>query len=169
MQAWLAGLGVRDPERGCRDLARPDPAGRGRSRCRTSPGSPSSSTRFLPRCPDPGWRWRTSSGSWPRCPGSSSTLARAGRRHPDDRDPASALQHQPVLQRGPDPRPRRCSTGCGRAPSGRDREALIDDLWKTLAATGRRERAVAGPPAVPPARDPPDRLQRHRPRASRWR
>ena len=103
----LAGRpGVRDPERGRRDLARPDPPGRRRD-ARRSRGSPSSSTRVLPRCPDPGMALTNLERFVAAVP-----PARRDARASSPTTPArprsccSALQHQPVLQRGPDPRPR---------------------------------------------------------------
>ena len=116
LQNWLAGLGVRDPERGARDLAdltrRAGPDG-----STGSPGSPSSSTRSCRGCPDPGMALTNLERFLAAVPRIDETLDQLVGDAADDRDPAPGLQHQPVLQRGPDPRPRAVRLAPGAARS----------------------------------------------------
>ena len=127
VQRWLAGLGVRDPERGARDLA--DLTRRaGPERLELVARIAVQLDAVLPAAPTPAWRSPTWNGSSPPCRGSSATLDELGGQPADDRDPAPGLQHQPVLQRGPDPRPRAARLA-PRGAERRDRSALIDELW----------------------------------------
>ena len=63
----------------------------------------------------------------------------ACRRPADHRDPAPGLQHQPVLQRGPDPRPRAVRLAPGRCRASGPRPYWSSELWETLSALPTEE------------------------------
>ena len=114
VQAWLARLGVRDPERGSRDLA--DLAQRaGQDSLADVDRLAVLLDAILPRCSDPGMALANLDRFLAAVPRPAATLARSGRRYQDDRDPAASLQHQPVLHRDLDPRSRAARLAAGRA------------------------------------------------------
>ena len=116
---WLAGLGVRDAERGFRDLR--DLAARGlplRLVARLAEQLDSA----LPRCPDPGMALTNLERFVAASPTPEATLEALATNAPIGRDRRPALQHQPVLQRADDPRPppARLAPRRGRPPRPRD-------------------------------------------------
>ncbi len=165
VQEWLARLGVRDPDRGSRDLADlTRRAGAGIASGR-GPAGGRRSTRSCPAALIRGWRLRTSSDSWPRCRSSARRCATwpAIRRMAEILLQVFSTSHyfSEVLIRDP-----QLLDWLRAGPERPDRASLVEDLWKTLSGTCRRERAVARAAAVSPAREPADRLQRHRSRAA---
>ena len=142
-----------------------DPAGRGRIALPDVARLAVLLDAILPRCADPGMALANLERFLAAVPGSSSTLRDlAG----DTRMAEILLQvfstshyFSEVLIRDPE-----LLDWLRAGPERPDRSSLIEELWTTLAGLDGRERAVAGAAAVSPAREPADRLQRHRPRSS---
>src|SRR5438067_210738 len=132
VRGWLAGLGVRDPDRGARDLAdlirRAGPAGlEAVARIAVQLDA------VLPRCPDPGMALTNLERFLAAVPRRDETL---GQLAADARTTEILLQvfstsqyFSEVLIRDPE-----LFDWLQAGAERRDRAALVDELWDTLAA-----------------------------------
>ncbi len=157
---WLSGLGVRDAERAFRDLR--DLAASGVP-LRLVAELASQLDSALPRCPDPGMALTNLERFVAASPDREATLATLAT---NARAAEIAVQlfstsqfFSELMIRDP-----ALLDWLRAGAERRDRATLIDDLWRELEAAGDRRGPAAGAPPVPAPRDPPDRLQRHRPR-----
>ncbi len=121
--------------------------------------------RLAAAAPIPGWRSPTWNGSWPPCRGSSSTLRELAE---NPRTTEILLQVfstsqylTEVLIRDPE-----LLDWLQGGPERRDRSALIDDLWATVAGLPDEDDQKLALRRFRRAGKPADRLQRHRPRIS---
>ena len=157
---WLAGLGVRDAERGFRDLRDLAESGLPLHLVARLAGQLDAA---LPRCPDPGMALTNLERFVAASPTPEATLdalANSARGAEIAVQLFSTSQFfSELMIRDP-----ACSTGSAAGPTAATGD-LADRRPLGRAGTSRRRRGpTAGPPAVPAPRDPPDRLQRHRPR-----
>ena len=132
---WLGGLGVRDPERGFRDLR--DLAGRGRSVALVA-GLANQLDAMLPRCPDPGMALTNLERFVAACPEPEATLAVLVL---DPRTTEIVVQlfstsqfFSDLLIRDP-----AWLEWLRAGAERRDRSTLIDDLWGELQAAPHDE------------------------------
>ncbi len=163
---WLAGLGVRDTERGARDLAdltrRAGPEGLDLvARIAVQLDA------LLPRCADPGMALLNLDrfiAAVPRIGSMLIALAENARTTEILVQVFSTSQYlTEVLIRRPS-----YSTGYRPAPNGAiARHSLM--TFGRAPATSRVKTRSASAAAISPARDPAHRLQRHRARVSPWR
>ncbi len=131
VQAWLSGLGVRDPERGVRDLAdltrRAGPAG-----VEVLARIAVQLDAVLPRCADPGMaiaNLERFMAAVPRIETALEDLAESPRTTEVLLQVFSTSQYlTEVLIRDPE-----LLDWLQGGPDRRDRAALIDDLWKTVS------------------------------------
>ena len=159
---WLISVGVRDPERGCRDLR--DLAEHAGPDCMDLTARiVVQLDAVLPRCPEPGMALANLERFVAARPEPVATLRKlAGNPKTTEilLQVFSTSQHLSELLIRDPALDRLAARRRGAArPGGPDRRSL------ELAPRGpHRERAVAGHPPLPAPRDSPDRLQRHRPR-----
>ena len=125
---WLGGLGVRDTDRGFRDL---QDLARRVGRLHLLPRIAAQFHSLLPRCPDPGMALTNLDRFVSACPDPGETL---GLLSQSERTTEILLQLFSTSQHLTEMMIRDSSMldWLRRGPERRDREALVDDLWSSL-------------------------------------